>query len=168
MRTEQANAFLEVIEAHKGILYKIARLYCREVDDRDDLVQEMIIQLWKSFDRYDPKYKYSTWIYRICLNVAISSYRRESSRKEISQPLTDAIIHFNGMDPVSDREEDIHQLYRFISALRELDKALMLLYLDEKSYKEIAEIMGLTETNVATKLNRIKAQLKQNFLNLHS
>jgi len=165
---EQGTAFIEVIEAHKGILYKIARLYSREADERDDLVQEMIIQLWKSFSRYDPQYKYSTWIYRICLNVAISFYRKERSRKNISYPLTDAIIHFSGVDPVADRQEDIHQLYLFISELRELDKALMLLYLDEKSYKEIAEIMGLTETNVATKLNRIKALLKQKFLTLHS
>jgi RNA polymerase sigma factor (sigma-70 family) len=168
MTTERSDAFLGVVDAHKGILYKIARLYCREADDRDDLMQEMIIQLWKSFDRYDPQYKYSTWIYRICLNVAISFYRKESSRKEISHPLTEAMIHFRGIDPVSDREEEIHQLYDFISALRELDKALMLLYLDEKSYREISEIMGLTETNVATKLNRIKAQLRQKFLNLHS
>lgn len=167
MKTEQADAFLEVIEAHKGILYKIARLYCREADDRDDLVQEMIIQLWKSFDRYDPKYKYSTWIYRICLNVAISSYRRENSRKEISQPLTGAILHFRGADPAEDRQEEIHQLYRFISELREMDKALILLYLDERTYQEIAEIMGLTETNVATKLNRIKTQLKQKFITLN-
>lgn len=165
---EQGNAFLEVIEAHKGILYKIARLYCRETDDRDDLVQEMIIQLWKSFDRYNPQYKYSTWIYRICLNVAISFYRKENSRKEMSHPLTEAVLHFSGSDPAEDRREDIHQLYQFISELREMDKALMLLYLDEKSYKEMAEIMGLTETNVATKLNRVKAQLRQKFINLHS
>lgn len=168
MTTGPADEFLEVIEAHKGILYKIARLYCKEADDRDDLVQEMIIQLWKSFSRYDSQYKYSTWIYRICLNVAISFYRKESNRKEMAHPYTEAILHFRGADPLEDRGEEIHQLYRFISELREMDKALILLYLDEKSYKEIAEIIGLTETNVATKLNRIKAQLKQKFITLNS
>jgi RNA polymerase sigma factor (sigma-70 family) len=158
-----SNQFIAVVDTYKGIIYKIANSYCTHTEDRKDLVQEMIVQLWRSFDRYDNQYKQSTWIYRISLNVAISFYRKENRRKEISNPLSESILSFADTSAVPETETNLALLQRFISELKELDKALMLLYLDEKSHKEISEIIGITETNVATKISRIKVLLKQKF-----
>jgi len=160
---DKNNLFISVIEAHKGILYKVANSYCKDNEDRKDLIQEIFIQLWKSFDNYNDEYKYSTWIYRISLNVAISFYRRENIRTIISSPFTDGIFNFADTNDTEEKEINLSILQQFISELKDLDKALMLLYLEEKSYKEIAEIIGFSETNVATKIGRIKQKLKEKF-----
>ncbi|MBX9448790.1 MAG: RNA polymerase sigma factor [Taibaiella sp.] len=163
---DKSDIFLTVVQSNKGILYKIANSYCKNVEDRKDLVQEIIVQLWKSFDDYDDNFKHSTWMYRISLNVAISFYRKENSRRKISNPLKDGIIHFPENDGFDDKETDLGILQRLISQLKDLDKALMLLYLEEKSHKEISQIIGISETNVATKINRIKNSFKQKFTQL--
>ena len=157
------DLFISVIESHKGILYKVANSYCKDNEDKKDLVQEIIVQLWKSFDNYNDEYKYSTWIYRISLNVAISFYRKENSRTKISSPFTDGIFNFADTNDTEEKEINMSILQQFISELKQLDKALMLLYLEEKSYKEISEIIGYSETNVATKISRIKNELKKKF-----
>lgn len=161
----KSERFLSVIQKHKGIIYKVANAYCKDAEDRNDLVQEIMIQLWKSFDKYNEQFRYSTWIYQIALNVAISFYRKESRRKYIASPIDDSILNYTDNSPTDETAENINILQRFIAELKELDKALMLLYLEEKSYKEIAEIIGISETNVATKIGRIKAILKQKFSN---
>ena len=161
--TEKSNRFLLVIDTNKGILYKVANSYCIDSEDRKDLVQEIIIQLWKSFEDYNDQYKYSTWVYRIALNVAISFYRKENRRKEIANPLNDSILNYADTNLATEKEQDLSILQEFIMELKELDKAVMLLYLEEKSYKEIAEMIGITETYVATKIGRIKNTLKQKF-----
>ena len=163
MDKDKTDHFLVVVESNKGILYKVANSYCRNAEDRKDLIQEMIIQLWKSFDNYNEKFKYSTWIYRIALNVAISFYRKENSRQRISNPFTEGIIDFTENDHHEEKESDLSILQQLILQLKDLDKALMLLYLEEKSYNEISQIIGISETNVATKINRIKNVLKQRF-----
>lgn len=155
--------FLVIVENNKGILFKVANSYCRNNEDRKDLVQEIILQLWKSFDSYNDKFKYSTWIYRISLNVAISFYRKESGRKRISNPITTDIFDFSEAEISDEKETNLGLLNQMISELNDLNKALMLLYLEEKSYKEISEIIGITETNVATKIGRIKSKLKKEF-----
>lgn len=160
---EKSDLFLSVIQTNKGIVYKIANSYCKNAENRKDLVQEIIEQLWKSFDKYSDQYKYSTWIYRIALNVAISFYRKEKSRKQVSNPLSEGILNFVDINITGETEENIDILQQFISELKEIDKALMLLYLEEKNYREIAEIIGISETNVATKIGRIKTVLKQKF-----
>ncbi|MES2454618.1 MAG: RNA polymerase sigma factor [Bacteroidota bacterium] len=160
---KSSERFLGVMEAHKGILYKVANAYCKDTDDRKDLIQEIMIQLWKSFEKYDSQYKHSTWIYRIALNVAISMYRKEHRRKSIANPLTDDILHMPELAYNNVADIKIGLLHQFISELKELDKALMLLYLEEKSHKEIAEIMEISETNVATRVGRVKEKLKQKF-----
>lgn len=161
--TDKSDSFLLVIELNKGIIYKVANSYCRNDEDRKDLVQEIIIQLWRSFDNYDDNFKQSTWMYRISLNVAISFYRKEHSRRKIAHPLTDGIVGFTDNDNLEDKESDLGLLQQLILQLKDLDKALMLLYLEEKSHKEISHIIGISETNVATKINRIKNVLKQKF-----
>lgn len=163
---DKSDSFLAVIQAHKGILYKIAHAYCRDTEDRKDLIQEIIIQLWKSFDNYSVEYKYSTWIYRIALNVAISFYRRENKRRTVDSPLSDGVLNITDHPFPNDTTENIVFLQQCISELKELDKALMLLYLEEKSYQEIADIIGISVSNVATKVSRIKAILKQKFTHL--
>ena len=162
---EKTTLFIPVLDAHKGIIYKVANSYCKNPDDRQDLVQEIILQLWNSFEKYDSRYKHSTWIYRIAINHSISFYRKENTRKAISKPLSDNLMQFNFEDPTQDQEleSNLNLLQTFINELKELDKALMILYLEDKSYKEIAEIIGITETNVATKLSRIKEKLKEKF-----
>lgn len=160
--------FLTVVEDHKGIIYKIANSYCKNYDDRKDLIQEIIFQLWKSFDNYDNQFKYSTWIYRIALNVAISFYRKENSRKIISNPFTGDILNISETIFSDEKEQKLNALHQFISELKDIDKALMLLYLEERSHKDIAEILGISETNVATKINRIKIIIKQKFSLINS
>lgn len=162
----RTEIFLSVVQANKGILYKVAHSYCRDPEDRKDLLQEITVQLWKSFDNYSDQYKYSTWVYRIALNVAISFYRKERHRKQVSDPLEEGILNFKDNVSPPETDENIGFLQRFIAELKELDKALMLLYLDEKSLKEIAEIMGISETNVSTRIGRIKKVLKQKFSDL--
>lgn len=165
-KIENADIFLSVIQSNKGIIYKIANMYCKKAEDRQDLFQEIIIQLWKSFDNYDDNFKHSTWIYRISLNVAISFYRKENSRRKIANSLTDGIINCSDDDCSEDTETDLGILQQMIAQLKDLDKALMLLYLEEKSHKEIAQIIGISETNVATKINRIKNNFKEKFIQL--
>ncbi len=164
-RDRTAN-FLVVIESNKGILYKVANSYCQNIEDRKDLIQEIILQLWKSFDNYNEKFKYSTWIYRISLNVAISFYRKENSRKRISNSLTTAVFDFTETEISDEKGTNLDILNQIISKLNDLDKALILLYLEEKNYNEISEIIGITETNVATKIGRIKSKLKAEFTQL--
>jgi RNA polymerase sigma-70 factor (ECF subfamily) len=163
MNRNKTDNFLNVIESNKGILYKVAISYCRNNEDRKDLIQEIILQLWKSYDNYNETSKYSTWMYRISLNVAISFYRKENSRKRISNPLTTDILDFSDTETSEEKETNFGILNQIISELNDLNKAVMLLYLEEKSYKEISEIIGITETNVATKIGRIKSKLKKEF-----
>lgn len=166
MDKDRTANFLVVIDNNKGILYKVANSYCRNIEDRKDLIQEIIMQLWKSFDNYNEKFKYSTWIYRISLNVAISFYRKENSRQRISNTLTTDIFDFADTEIVEEKETNLGILNQIISELNDLNKALMLLYLEEKNYKEISEIIGISETNVATKIGRIKSKLKKEFTQL--
>ncbi|MBS1592466.1 MAG: sigma-70 family RNA polymerase sigma factor [Bacteroidetes bacterium] len=164
-KTENADLFLSIIQCNKGIIYKIANMYCKNVEDRQDLFQEIITQLWKSFDNYNNNFKHSTWIYRISLNVAISYYRKEKARKKINSPFSDSLFNIEGdFEDNKLLEQNTLILNQFISELKELEKALMLLYLEEKSHKEMAEIIGITETNIATKIGRIKTRLKLKFL----
>ena len=158
-----SEKFLSIVEAHKGIIYKIANAYCADSEDRNDLVQEIIIQLWRSLHRYNDQYKYSTWIYRISLNTAISFFRNQSKHKRMVSDLPAGILYETPLPGPDPEQSNLDLLQQFIAVLREFDKALMLLYLEEKSQKEIATIMGISETNVATRIGRIKQQLKQNF-----
>lgn len=155
--------FDEFIRNHLGILYKVARTYNKNNDDVEDLVQEIMVQIWKSLPKYNPDYKISTWLYKIALNTAISNFRRKGKPKEIYFNET-----FEEIDneEQNKKEEQLQQLEKFISELNEIDKALILLYLEEKSQVEISDILGISTTNVSTKIGRIKEKLKIKFENL--
>lgn len=169
MEGDKKYRFIQTIDDHKKIIYKIVNSYCQNREDRKDLEQEIIIQLWKSFDKYDDNYKYSTWMYRIALNVAISFYRKERKWSLKSDFYNEASI-FDMVEEAGENEAELEGqlklLQTFINNLNELNKALMLLYLEEKKHDEIAEILGITKTNVATKIGRIKLKLKKEFENI--
>jgi RNA polymerase sigma factor (sigma-70 family) len=161
----EQDPFVQLIENNKALIFKICNAYCRHQADREDLAQEIIFTLWKGRGRFQPDHKFSTWLYRVALNVAISHYRktkRTTPNISLSDIHTDQLAH---PAPLKDEEDKQQLLQQEIAALKEFDKALIILYLEEKSYKEIAEIIGITETNVATKLSRIKEKIKQNIIN---
>lgn len=154
--------FIDLIREYKNLIYKICHSYCPNPADHKDLEQEIILQLWTSMKRYKGSVKMSTWIYRIALNTAISHYRNEQKRSHIE---TGNFMELQASEYNPETDEQIKRLYAFIEQLNYLDKALMLLYLEETRQKEIAEILGITESNVSTKINRIKQQLKLFFQN---
>jgi RNA polymerase sigma factor (sigma-70 family) len=158
---ELRERFQDLLDEHKKILYKICNLYCRKRDDRGDLAQEIIIHLWQSFGAFDEGRRFSTWMYRIALNVAISFYRRESTRTRNLIASDEHLLEL--ADETANQSADVTLLYRFIEKLHPLDKALILLYLDENSYREISDVLGISETNVGTKINRLKSKLRQDF-----
>ncbi len=162
MDTQQSREeFYKLITFNKGIIIKICNSYCADAGYREDLAQEIIYHLWKSGHSFNNNYKFTTWMYRIALNVAISFYRGKTKAATI---VSLENHHTELADTGGEEAEaNINLLQHFISQLNALDKALMILYLDEKTYAEIATVLGITETNVATKLSRIKARLKQNF-----
>ncbi|WP_282044030.1 RNA polymerase sigma factor [Winogradskyella flava] len=166
-KQEQQHFFESIIEQHKGILFKVARSYCPNMDDQKDVIQEMMIQIWQSIHKYSDKYKMSTWLYRISLNVAISFYRKSSTRLKKYSALNEQMTELS-TEEKSENEQHLNLLEEFISELKEIDKALMILYLDEKSHSEIAEILGMSVSNVGTKIGRVKGKLKTRFLQLNS
>jgi RNA polymerase sigma-70 factor (ECF subfamily) len=164
---EQKQHFQNIIEQHKGILHKVARAYCPNEDDRQDLIQEMMIQVWLSIHRYNNQFKISTWFYRISLNVAISFYRKNTTRANKYTMLNEQTTQIPIDEKTAD-EMQLNLLEQFISELKEIDKGLMILYLEDKSHAEIAEILGMSISNVGTKIGRIKNKLKTQFSQLKS
>ena len=160
--TRDKEQFLNILESNKLIIFKVCNMYCKDSEDQKDLVQEVIIQLWKSFPKYDEQYKLSTWIYRIALNVSISSLRKSSTRAKHSAPFQEDFLEIAEDNPFS-VDENIRLLRKFIDELDDLNKALMILYLDGKSYEEIAEILNLTKSNVGIKISRTKKSWKKQF-----
>lgn len=159
---EQArDRFQALLAQHERIVFKVAGMYCRNPEDRRDLAQEIAIQAWRSFGGYDASRPFSTWMYRIALNVAISQVRSAGQRERHAVPLDDQVHDIaDERAPPHEADERLRALQRCIDALGPLDRALMLLYLEERSYAEIAEVLGITATNVATKINRLKQRIR--------
>jgi len=150
--------FLEDIIGCRGLLLKICRTYCPDQEDRDDLYQEIISNAWRSYPRFEGRSKFSTWVYRVALNTAMSEYRK--SKKRGTRADLDAVEN----SPADEtNNEQVHLLYRAIGQLDPLEKSLAILYLDELSYKEISDVTGLSETNVGVKLHRIKEKIRRLF-----
>lgn len=156
---KKEKIFLSVLEKHKGIIYKVAQTYCFDKLDREDLIQEIIFQVWKTLDNYNEQYKWSTWIYRIALNTSISFYRKHKTRREKTDRLS-PILEVSIEDAEPKKDSEIYVLRKCIHELKELDRALILLYLDGLSSKEIAEIINTSPSNVTSKISRIKKKLK--------
>jgi RNA polymerase sigma factor (sigma-70 family) len=161
----EKDQFVSVIKENQNLIFKICHSYCADPENRKDLQQEILIQLWKSFAKYDGRVKISTWMYKVALNTAIFYYRNNSKHHNNRVPLDATIISLAHFEPEAELDERITLLYTFIGQLNELDKALMLLYLDDNKQKDIADILGLSETNVATKISRIKKTLNNTIKN---
>ena len=153
------DRFVALLEEHKKILYKVASSYCGNPADRQDLIQEMVVALWKSFGRFDDRYRFSTWMYRIALNVAISFYRSEVRRTKHTVPAGDSVLEIAAASESAAPDDEFRLLQSLMQQLGELDRALLILYLDGNRYDTIGEILGISETNVGTKISRIKQKL---------
>ena len=161
----EKEKFIEIISFNKNLLYKICNSYCQNCNDRKDLEQEILMQLWKNIKNFDGRVKISTWIYKVALNTAISNYRKDRKRVDKPNDIDCSIFSLPDFGYDSELDEKIAILRKLINGLTKLDKALILLYLDNFKQREIAEILGISESNVATKVSRIKKNLKEKFSN---
>jgi RNA polymerase sigma-70 factor (ECF subfamily) len=156
-KQELEAAFISLVEEHKQIIYKVCYMYASDKENLNDLYQEVVINLWKAFPRFRGECKASTWIYRIGLNTCISFFRKNKSHPKVV-PIT---VDLEAFADEEDKTAQLHELYRMISRLSQIERALILLWLEEKSNREIAEIIGISRNNVAVKLTRIREKLKQ-------
>lgn len=152
--------FKEFLEAHVGIVTKVCRVYTDTEEDFEDFFQEVSLQLWRSWGSFRGEAKRSTWVYRVALNVCLLQLRGQK-RRPAWQALDPERVHLADDGSGNEREYQIQRLYHAIRQLKESERALMLLYLEDKSYKEMAEILGITITHVGVKVNRAKGKLKE-------
>jgi len=145
------------MDEHQGIVHHISAMYANSLEERDDLSQEIILQLWRSFRSFQNQSKFSTWLYRVALNTAISYLRKSKKFQWTTLDKADGIA----IDPIDNLDEDIRYLYQTINKLSKVDRAITMLYLEEYSYEEMAEILGISPVNVGVRINRIKKRLKK-------
>ena len=161
MEETEKQRFIDLIEQNQGLIQKVCRLYCNSSEDRRDLFQEILLQLWRSYPSFRREASLSTWIYRVALNTAIGGLRhrkRNPPQERLGE--LDAIGNAaSGNDWME--EEPLRRLHKAISTLSDVDRALLLLHLDEKSYDEIGSLVGMSRNRVGVKLHRIKAKLKE-------
>jgi len=157
--------FLKIVANYQGILHKVNHIYFRSESDREDNFQEILYQLWKSFPGLKNRNSIGSWIYAVSINTSISRIKKDS-RIEYLENLSESLDTVDTGKEMS-LQEDLHQLLRAIHNLNEIDKSIMLLYLEEKSYDEIAEILGISKSNVGVRINRAKGLLKQNLNHLN-
>ncbi len=160
MTTELEKKFIKELEVNQNIIHKVCRAYTNNASDHNDLFQEISIQLWKAYDKFRGDSKFSTWMYRVALNTAISLYRR-SKRQVKTGELYDNLkeLEYEAYDDST--EQQLAMLYKAIYTLNDVDKALVLLYLEDKPYKDIALCLGISEVNARVKMNRAKNKLKE-------
>lgn len=168
MTHDDREAFEALLQRHRGIVFKIAHSYAANRADRDDLAQDIAVQLWRAWPGYSPERPATTWMYRIALNVAISHLRGRTLPDRHHVPLDDdedaaLAVATGGHDQDPDTDARLRTLRRVISALPPLDRALMLLYLEERSQREIADVLGISESNVSTKVSRLKQRIREQF-----
>ena len=160
LNSELEKDFLHNFQTNQNIAHKICRAYTDNEDAHKDLFQEITIQLWKAYPKFRGEAKFSTWMYRIALNTAITLYRKKkrsiqtSSMEDFNFKITDE--EYDG-----EKEEQIKMLYKAINQLSDINKAIILLYLEDKPYKEISQILGISEVNARVKVNRSKEQLRK-------
>jgi len=152
--------FIKKISDNKGIIHKICNIYCNTSEDKMDMMQEITLQLWKSFPDFQEKAKFSTWMYRIALNTAITDIRK-SKRSPIVEALSEKQVELVEKEDIPALDESVNKLYKAIARLNDIEKAIILLYLEKRTYFEIGEITGISEKNVSVKIVRIKKKLKE-------
>ncbi len=150
------------LEEHRGILASVANAYCRDRAAREDVMQSIAAELWRVYPRYDGRARFSTWMYRIAVNMAISYYRRERRHLRSVTDYDQERLESLPAEPAEDEDEQRTALHQLIDGLDDLHRALLVLYLDGNSYAQIADVLGISETNVATKLSRVKERLRRN------
>jgi len=153
--------FLDIFEKNIGIVIKVSRVYSNNAQDREDLINDIALELWKSYHNFNGKSKISTWIYRVALNTSMN-YKRKKKKDSLFLSLND--FQNESLSPwltEQDNSTELEILYRCIDELNEFNKAIILLYLEGKSHEEIAEITGISKSNVGTRINRIKEQIKK-------
>lgn len=155
MNTEKE--FIELIKLHQNIIHKVASVYMQDVTDKEDLFQEVTLQAWKAYPKFRGEAKFSTWLYRIALNTAITFYRKE--KKQVPTYHTEVIPE--KVETENTIEEQVKAMYKAIGDLSKIDKALVMLYLEDYNYNEIGEMLGISTNNVAVKMNRLKIKLKE-------
>lgn len=151
--------FVELLEKHQNIVHKVCRLYTNNYDAHNDLFQEITIQLWKAFPKFRGDSKFTTWMYRVGLNTAITLYRK--SKRRVKTQEFDAIqFKISAEEYDSTEEEQLKLMYQAVHQLNDIEKALVFLYLEDKDYREISETLGISEVNARVKMNRVKKKLK--------
>lgn len=160
MHKELEKKFLDDFSNNQNIVHKVCRIYTTNQDQHNDLFQEIAIQLWKNYSKFRGEAKFSTWMYRVALNTAISLYRK-STRTVKTQDFSDVSFKIASNDYDDTQDQQLTALYNAIRNLNDIDKALIFLYLEDKPYKEIAIALGISEVNARVKMNRAKDKLKK-------
>ncbi|RAV29639.1 RNA polymerase sigma factor [Sinomicrobium soli] len=159
MDKDLEHRFITQLEKHQNIVHKVCRIYTSGQDEHNDLFQEITIQLWKAFPKFRGESKFSTWMYRVALNTAITLYRK--SKKSVRGDHYEHVLNNLKYNEYNDEEEQqLKLMYDAIKQLSDVEKALIFLYLEDRSYKEISETLGITEVNARVKMNRIKSKLR--------
>jgi len=157
---EQQQEFVQLLNQHQALIHKVCNLYGHGHTDREDLFQEIVVQLWKAYPKFRGESKFSTWLYRIALNTAISGLRKRKNHIASFEPEN---IPTDIQDEVYNAEKEVQldQLYNAIRQLSEIEKALVMLYLEDKSYDEMEEILGINQNNLRVKMNRVKEKIRK-------
>lgn len=151
--------FAQLIKDNQGLIIKVSRLYTNSLEDEEDLFQEIVLQLWRSYDSFKGDSKISTWMYRVALNTAITLFRKKSK-----SPKTDELMDFHYKDYLEDDDEkqlQVSLLYKVIKMLPNVERSIVMMYLDDLPYRDIAENLGISEVNARVKMNRLKKTLKE-------
>ena len=163
MKKKLEHEFVSNLERHQNIVHKICRMYTNDQESHNDLFQEITIQLWNAYPKFRGDSKFSTWMYRVALNTAITLYRK--SKKELRTQNYDEVSFKIKAEAYDDEvEKQLQLMYKAVKELNDIDKALVFLYLEDQSYKEISDTLGISEVNARVKMNRIKKTLR-NILN---
>jgi len=159
LKKELEHNFVELLQKHQNIVHKVCRIYTNNQDAHNDLFQEIAIQLWKAFPKFRGDSKFSTWMYRVGLNTAITLYRK-NKRRIITQEFDAIQFKISAEAYDNSEEEQLKLMYQAVHQLNDIDKALVFLFLEDKNYREISETLGISEVNARVRMNRIKTKLK--------
>ncbi|AJA69070.1 sigma-70 family RNA polymerase sigma factor [Myroides odoratimimus] len=155
------RTFLDQIEKHKGILYKVSKMYMDNQEDQNDLYQEIVLQLWKSYTRFQGQSQFSTWMYRVALNTAITYFKKAKQVVGRNEAFDEKMKSMQSSEVDMDIESQVHYLYKAIYLLNDVEKALVFLYLEGFSHQDIGRNLGISEGNARVKLNRTKSKLQE-------